>query len=209
MEENERTGHHGRIMRGTLDLKNAGWRVAEHWVNAEGDQIVPDYVDAQVQAQMFCAKLTWGSAAVLIGGNQFLWADIERKPDAWFDDLMQQVSDFWDLVQSDIPPEASAKDADVLKHLYPQHEIGKVIQLPIECVEIGADLRRLKSEAKAIKGAIDGHEAILKGWIGNAARGVAPDGGYWDWKTQHVKEETQVRAAYTKRVMRMTGPKEE
>jgi putative phage-type endonuclease len=197
----------GTEMPGTLELKNAGWRVGDHWVNEAGDQVVPDYVDAQVQAQMYCAKLSWGSVAVLIGGNQFRWADIERKPDAWFDDLKEQVSAFWALVQSDIPPEASAKDADVLKHLYPQHEIGKVELLPIEAVEIGADLRRLKAEAKAIKGAIDGHETMIKGWIMDAERGVAPDGSYWDWKTSLRKAFT-VEAKST-RTLRMTGPKEE
>lgn len=191
---------------GTLQLKNVGWRVASHWVNEDGDQVVPDYTDAQCQAEMHASQMEWGSAAALIGGNQFRWADIDRKRGAWFDDLKEAIDRFWrNHVQADIPPEATSKDAAILKHLYPRHEPDTVVSLPITANYMADDLRRLKLLVKDNEAEIEGIHAKVKGMIGTAERGVAPDGTFWTWRASERKQYTV--AAKSVRTFRMTDPK--
>lgn len=182
---------------GTLQLKNVGSWVAKHWMNEAGDQIVPDYTDAQCQAEMAASKMEWGSAAVLIGGNDFRWCDIERRPPEWFQRLQDAIGSFWRCVESDTPPEATGKDAGVVKALYPRHEPGVSVALPIGANEIADHLRQLKYEVKDRKDQIESYEAMIKAWIGKAERGVCPDGTAFTWRAHACKE--VVHAAHTKR----------
>ncbi len=184
-------------MPGTLQLKNVGSWVAKHWVNEAGDQIVPDYVDAQCQAEMAASKMEWGSAAVLIGGNDFRYCDTNRRPPEWFQRLQDFIGAFWRCVETDTPLEATGQDASVVKALYPRHEPGVSVPLPIEANDIAGELRRLKAEAKEAEDAIEAHQSRIKAWIGKAEKGVCPDGTVFTWRAHECKE--VVHAAHTKR----------
>lgn len=162
---------------GDLQIKTVGAHMAHHW-----DEAVPLYVQAQVQAEMAAAELSWGSVAALIGGQRFVWKDIERN-DEFIIYMVAKVEVFWTMIQKGDLPEAGAADNQAMRLLYPQHDPGKVIELPAIAMTLDEMRTKAKRDVTAAEKRQDEAEAGLKRLIGDAEYGVLPDGGRYSWKT--------------------------
>jgi putative phage-type endonuclease len=169
---------------GVLQLKAPGAHMKHEW---EGQ--IPLYVQAQVQAEMHSAQLEWGSAAALIGGQHFVWDDLERN-DRFIAWMLQKTKEFMGRIQNGDPPEAEAGDTEALKMLHPKVQVVVPVQLTEKAVEWDSELQQLKAEKKKLEKAIAKFEAKLKQQIGDAEQGDLPGGGAYTWKSTE-------RAGYT------------
>lgn len=171
-EESERAWFPGN---GVLEIKNVGFYRAHDW-----DEGTPPHVECQVQAQLACTGLLWGSAAGILGGNRFVYRDIKRN-DVFIAEMRTAVEEFWALVKSGTPPDidGSAETERAIKRLNPR-DSGDEVGLPPESVIWWETIEQHKA---AIKAAEDEHKAPLKeaennlrAAIGSATYGVLPDG---------------------------------
>lgn len=169
---------------GVLEVKTAGAHAKHDW-----DEGVPPYYMPQLQHQLAVTGCQWGSFGVLIGGQEFRWVDVERD-EAMIEAITEAERKFWDQVESeDAPaPGATQADADTLKALFPEEQAGVTVELTGEALEW--DEQRLAAmatmdEAKAQKTLAENQ---LKAAIGDAERGVLPDGTSYTFKTTNRKE---------------------
>jgi putative phage-type endonuclease len=180
--------------RGVLELKAPGPRMADEW--AEG---IPLAVQVQIQVQMWVAGLDWGSAAALIGGQDFRWADV--KLDTEFVGRMLRVTEiFWAKVRKREPPGAQATDVETLRLLHPEHATGETLTLPDAAIDYDRVRTAAKEDIKRATAAVDFCDAKLMELLGDAERGDLPGGGAYTWKTSRVK--AYLVPASTRRTLR-------
>ena len=145
---------------GDLQIKTVGAHMAHHW-----EDVVPLGVQAQVQAEMAVAELSWGSVAALIGGQRFLWKDIERN-DSFIAVMVEAVQEFWMMVQSGDDPVATGADKEALRLLHPQHDPDKTIDLPVEAIALDDELVQAKAAiARAIRNTPESQLPQRRGWF--------------------------------------------
>lgn len=176
---------------GVLEIKTTGQFRVDEWAEEP-----PVYYQVQVQHQLAVTGYAWGSLAVLIGGQRFLWVDIERRDD-FIALLVEREAAFWDRVQRLDPPTPDATSKDILHRLYPK-DTGASIALPAEALEWDRRLLEAKDQLKRWESVKDECEALLKGAIGQASVGVLTDGTRYQWKASerkgYVVEATSVRS---------------
>ncbi len=167
---------------GDLQIKTVGAHMADRW---EG--VVPLGVQCQVQAEMAVAKLSWGSVAALIGGQQFVWKDIERN-DSFIAHMVDVVGTFWDMVQAGDLPTAEAEDKKALRLLWPEHKPAKVVSLPPDAIDWDCNRQHAGEQIKIWEGRKERAEAQLQQAIGDAEIGELPNGdGRYSWKASERK----------------------
>jgi len=166
--------------------ENAGLecKTTSEWRRVEwADEEIPEEYIIQCQHYMAVTGYEKWYIAVLIGGNKFLWQEVERDEEI-IDYLIQIEGDFWRLVETNTPPpmDGTESSSQALKLLYPESRAGKAIELPTEAEE-------LVSEWDAVKAMIAGYEeklaAIenqLKAMLGEAESGTVGD-KLVSWKT--------------------------
>lgn len=176
-----------------LEVKNANAYRAEDWLNG-----TPEYYVAQLHQQMLVTGSRRATSAVLIGGSQLAWCDVERD-----ENLIRKIifngSRFWDLVQRREPPpiDGSVATKNTLSRLYPQSNAQAVV-LPATMEDEVYEWRRLKETEKVAAARITELENSIKNALGEAERGIIiSTGDAVSWKTQHVRE--HVVKAGTKR----------
>lgn len=189
---------------GVLELKNAS-----QFKKAEWKEEPPLPFLVQVQHQMAVTGHLWGSIAVLIGGNSFLWTDIPRN-DEFISRLMLAEDAFWQRVlrKDPPPPDASASAKHALYALYPT-PLDDHIDLNHEA--LGLDTRRLIAKRKRDEAEteIDECENKLKALIGTHAAGVMPNGAIYKWSPRKREAHTVKASAWRQldRVPREGTPK--
>ena len=101
-----------------LECKTAGINGARLW--KEG---VPEYVQLQVQHQLAVTGKAAADVAVLLGGQHLEIHRIERD-EALIDRLVQLERQFWNFVETDIPPPADGSESAelALRCLYPEDQ---------------------------------------------------------------------------------------
>lgn len=116
---------------GVLECKTADKYFASEW----DDEKIPDHYYLQVQHYLAVTGLQFAYIAVLIGGNDFRHKRIDRN-DEVISHLIKIESDFWRLVEEDIPPamDGAETTADMIKQLYPESN-GQEIILTNEAME--------------------------------------------------------------------------
>lgn len=180
---------------GALEIKTAGIFKADDWTDG-----APLLYQVQVQAQLAVTGWSWGSAAVLIGGQRFRWCDVARN-DAFIAVMLRKVEEFWTLVEKETPPpvDGSEPTSEILRRLYPRDN-GEVIALPGEARDWTEQYDRACEVIK--KAEADKREAQNKiiAAIGEATTGVMTDGTKWTYRTQERKASTV--GASTFRVLR-------
>lgn len=181
---------------GVLQLKTVGAHMAHYW-----DDAVPLGVQCQVQAEMAVADRAWGSVAALIGGQRFVWKDIERN-ESFITYMVAKVDLFWVMIQKGDLPEAGAADNKALQLLYPQHDPGKTIDLPTEALMLTGERLRAIDELKSAEQRKNAAEARLKQLMGDAEYGILGDGSRYSWKTSERKGYT-VKATTTRTLRRL------
>lgn len=184
--------------RGPLQLKLVGWRMARHW-----EDEIPLYVQIQEQVEMAATGWEWASVAALLGGERFTWGDLERN-DLFIKHMYGAVERFLKMVKNREEPPAEWRDADTLKMIHPQHVEGDVIQLPGNLLEADDEIAALKRVIKTANDELEGHENKIKQAIGDAERGVLPNGAAYTWKSQEANIKAREAYVQRKRVLRRT-----
>lgn len=183
---------------GCLEIKTTSAYGADDWMDEP-----PLHYQIQVQHQMAVTGWRWGSMAVLIGGQQFRWCDVERN-DEFIDLLTRKCIEFWKLVETRTPPPIDASDSTskALRKMFEKDEV-EAVGLPGAAIEWDEQIKIANEEiARATERKKEAQNKLIAA-IGNASYGVLSDGsGRWSFKNQ-VRKAHQV-AESTTRVLRRT-----
>lgn len=109
---------------GMLEIKNVDLFIArDGW----DDDEAPVHIEFQLQHQLECGELAWGAIGGLVGGNKARVIIRERDEEVGTE-IGQRVLDLWRRVRDDdqFQPDF-LKDHSVLKRLYRDADVGKVI----------------------------------------------------------------------------------
>ena len=169
---------------GVLECKTASAFLAEQWADEP-----PLAYQVQIQHAMHVAEVRWGALVVLLGGQRLVAFDVERN-DAFLALLIPRLEAFWHRLERQEPPPIEAASAEILRALYPVEVPGKVVQLPEAAGQWAATRERAAVQVKKWEAIKLGAEAQLKAAIGDAERGVLPDGSAYTWKASSRAEYT-------------------
>ena len=183
-----------------VDAKNISAHKSDAW--AEGP---PEHYRIQVHQQMLVTGAKKASLCGLLGGNKYIWCDVERD-ETLIRKIIHQGSAFWQRVQDrDAPaPDGSESAKLALSRMYPR-ETDAVIALPLSMSDTIAAMQAARKEETAAHDRAEAAAQALKAALGSAVRGICPDGYEISWKTQ-AKREYIVKASTT-RVLRVQAPK--
>lgn len=176
---------------GVTEIKNVGFFKKEEW---RDEPPLPFLI--QVNHQMAVTGREWGSFAFLVGGNQFMWADVPRN-NAFIEVLIAKAREFWQRVLDARPPEVDGSDStrELLKQLYPK-DSGRIIALPKPLIEVDEELVKLKAEQKKLQGRRDELENQLKYGIQDATVATLDNGAVYTFKTVNRREFTTAAGSY-------------
>lgn len=188
------TGEGGAIW--PLEIKTTSEYNARDWEHG-----APDTYRIQCHQQMLVTGCDRATIACLIGGQRFVWEDIERD-ERIIDRILLECSAFWSRVERRDPPPVDNSQAttETLARLYACADEDKTVNLGGDELDSVCELARLKSERKVLEANIRYHENLLKAALGDASYGALPDGSGVSWKEQTRGE--CVMKASTFRVLR-------
>lgn len=163
---------------GSLSIKNVTAFKATDWEDEP-----PDYYQIQLQHELHVLGWSWGSFAVLIGGNTFRGMDVERNQ-RFIDILVEKCAEFWRRVEEQDPPrvDGSQRTRDALHRLH-SVETSDIVQLPESMLDVDAELCAVKADQKKLDARRTLLENQIKEAIGAASFGALPGGGGYRWKT--------------------------
>lgn len=145
--------------KGVLECKNVGFWQVKDWKDDEGEIAIPDEYLLQTIYYMGITGLQYGYAAALIGGQKFVFKEVQRDEEL-IDYLFKIAGDFWQMVQNRTIP--ALDENGQLSGITPIHDPPKVI-LPDSLApkiarfeELKARIKPLEKEQKAIKAELDG-----------------------------------------------------
>lgn len=119
--------HIDRLVQGTdelLECKTTNAFKSEEW---EDFKIPNEYI-LQVQWYLGITGRTKGYVAVLIGGQQFKYSEVNFDEDL-FNLMVESAKDFWNKVQNDIAPELTDGDDVTMKQLYGNSANDFIVEL--------------------------------------------------------------------------------
>lgn len=160
-----------------LELKNTGSFMSHRW--KEGVWLP---YQIQVQVQMAVTGADQAAVAVLIGGNEFKWAMVDRNQ-RFIDAMMEKLERFWELVERDEMPDVTGADTKLVGVLLGKEEAGTSVALLGPWVDVDEELQSIKAEIKEKNKRKSLLEARLKKEIGVNERGVLPGGAQYTFKT--------------------------
>ncbi|MFB7302582.1 YqaJ viral recombinase family nuclease [Heyndrickxia sporothermodurans] len=164
-----------------LECKTASAYLAKEWKEDE----VPDTYLVQVQHYLGVTGKQKGYIAVLIGGNKFVWKEVERDEEL-INMIFQAEINFWNNhVLANVPPplDGSSAAEKYLKEKYDRAEKDKEVVLPPDYKEILVQYEKIKSDEKLIKKAKTEIENKIKAELQDAERGIVSD-YLVTWKNQ-------------------------
>jgi putative phage-type endonuclease len=144
----------------------------------------PWEVQLQEQMEMFVTGAPYAYVAVLVGGNSFMWAKVERD-----ESIQKRIADegyqFWICVETNTWPDVdSSPDASkAIADLFPT-ATGESIQLQHELQDYAVTLAEAKDQRKTIDGVIEEAENHIKTALGPNETGYFSDGSGFSWKEQ-------------------------
>ncbi|MGW7889955.1 YqaJ viral recombinase family protein [Staphylococcus xylosus] len=152
----------------------------------QDDEIPSSYL-AQVQHYLAVTGYEKAYIAVLIGGNKFIWKEIE-KDEELIKYIIEQEQEFWNryILGDEVPPvdgSDAASEFLKLQHLESM-DIEKILNNEIETT-IEA-LNAIKAEEKEIKKLKQKYENEIKATLGNEERGMSKNFKV-SWKSQNKK----------------------
>jgi len=164
-----------------LECKTASAYLESEWKNDE----VPATYLVQVQHYLGVTGREKGYIAVLIGGNHFVWKEIERD-----EELISMIFDaeknFWENhVLANVPPalDGSSAAERYLKEKYDRAEKDKEIILPGDFKDYLIEYEKIKQNEKLIKVAKTEIENKIKAELKDAEKGLV-DSFIVSWKNQ-------------------------
>ncbi|MFB5193169.1 YqaJ viral recombinase family nuclease [Alicyclobacillus fastidiosus] len=164
--------------KGILEVKTTDAFNRKEW---EGDRI-PDHYYIQLQHYLAVTGYSYGYFAVLIGGNKFIYREIDRD-DEFIESLIKIESEFWQLIENRTPPEVdSSKSAtNVLNSLYPR-SVKNEIALPSEAKFLVMQYDKALQDENDAKKRKEEAANKLKSMLGENEVGVIGDRKV-TWKT--------------------------
>ncbi|AJW76961.1 hypothetical protein X275_01175 [Marinitoga sp. 1197] len=146
-----------------LECKTTSQWNEKEW---KDDEVPQEYI-IQVQHYMAVTGTEKAYIAVLIGGNKFLYKEIERDEEL-IDLLIEKEKEFWKMVEDRTPPVLDgSKDAEeILKYMYPNAIEGTEVVLPDENVEFIERRKELDKQKKELESNIKAIDNRLKQLIG-------------------------------------------
>lgn len=152
-----------------LECKTANQFLAKEW---EGEEIPASYL-LQVQHYLEVTGAEKGYIAALIGGQRFVWKEIERDEEL-IEMIVQTEKDFWvDHVEKRIPPflDGSSAAEKYLNEKYKEIDATLTVDLKSEYAEKIETLARLNAEIKAFEEQKKDIENNIKNELGQAEKG--------------------------------------
>jgi putative phage-type endonuclease len=169
---------------GILSIKAANvWRGVE-WLE---DEEAPLPYQVQLQHELACWGLEWGSFAVCIWGRGVRWLDVLRNDDFIREDVVA-CGEFWRRVETGEAPavDGSEHTYEALRQLYPS-DTGAAVILPDEATEWAAELDLLNARIKADTERKDEINNTIRALLGEASEGYVPGGPGWTYKLQGAR----------------------
>lgn len=154
--------------RAVLECKTASEYVKDDW---EGEEIPASYL-CQVHHYLAVTGFEKAYIAVLVGGNKFIWKEIERDEE-FIQILIDREKDFWENhVLKDVAPPIDGSDAtnELIKKMYPQDD-GTAIMLTKDDDVLLDAIDSISSEIKALEQQKKEYENQLKLKLENATEG--------------------------------------
>ena len=150
-----------------LEIKTANaYAAVQDWQNG-----LPIEYYCQVMHYMAVTGMNSAYVAVLLGGNTFEIQKIDRDEDM-IQHIIQMEERFWyEYMLKDTPPEATAKDNEILGQLYPRSE-EKAIEMPTTARDILTDYKKACQDLALAKEAKEQAEAKLKMMLADAEVGI-------------------------------------
>lgn len=171
---------------GVLELKTGSAFTRAEWAEEP-----PLMYQVQVQHQLAVTGHQWGSIAVLLGGQAFLWTDV-RRDDKFIAELLEQEAQFWWRVEHRKPPPPDATRASriALHALYPNAIVDELVKLDADAMTWDAEREAAKRAIKQQEEIIEGVDNRMRAAIGVHGGGVLPNGVCYLWRNEK-------RAGYT------------
>jgi len=151
-----------------LECKTANEYMKGEW---EGNEIPASYL-CQVHHYLAVTGYSKAYIAVLIGGNKFVWKEIERDEE-FIQILIEREKDFWENhVLKDVPPPIDDSEAtkELLGNMYPKDD-GTIIRLTRDEDIIIEAIEAIKTELKTLEAQKTLYENQLKAVMKNATTG--------------------------------------
>lgn len=173
---------------------------------SEWSEAVPPHVVAQVQWGMVVCDLPRAYVGVDLG-TEFRWAALERDPE-WIVTHLPRLREFWRLVETQTPPEPTADEGDraVIGRMFPAEQAGKTVPLDAEALDLAWQLDAAEKVKREAEEQIEEIKNRIRMLLGDAERGVLPDGSGWTFSTVTRKE--HVVKSSSSRVLRRYKAKE-
>lgn len=177
---------------------------------SEWDEGAPAHVVAQVQYGMHVCDLPACYVAVDLG-TEFKWTRIERDP-AWWPTHKATLREFWRRVVEEDAPEPTGDEGDkhVLGRMFPEPS-SETKALDGAFLEDAQTLAEIDETIKACEAQRDVIQNKVRAALGDAGRGILPDGTGWTWSKQSrpkmVADPSQPPSEF--RVLRRFGVKKE
>ncbi|NYV64602.1 YqaJ viral recombinase family protein [Bacillus sp. Gen3] len=164
---------------GILECKTADKYFLDEWVADK----VPDTYYIQVQHYLAITSYTFAYIAVLIGGNTFVYKDIERDEEV-INYLITIEKKFWEEhILKKIPPEIDGMNStkDSLHEIYSE-SLEKSKELTLKGFHTLKKLEKVKSEIKELETEKTRLENIIKKELGNDQVGTYEGTEIVTWK---------------------------
>lgn len=178
---------------------------------ADWEAGVPCYYETQVLHQKIVVGAPYGYIGVLsgFGGRaKFMWGKVDANPEKEAR-IIEACRDFMRRVAANDPPYPTGTDADdeALKRLYPGG-VEEDVALPGVLIDVDEEYQRVKAEGEALKVREKELKQTIQAALGNASRGVLPNGVAYTLSRSEVAARVQQVKAYTFTTLRRKAPKE-
>ncbi|MEK3821480.1 YqaJ viral recombinase family protein [Cytobacillus sp. FSL W8-0315] len=167
-----------------LECKTASAYLTKEW---EGEEVPASYL-VQLQHYLGVTDKEKGYIAVLVGGNKFIWKEVERDQEL-IDMIFNAEKHFWEyhVLQGRAPElDGSSAAEKYLKEKYDRAVKDKEIVLPSDYKDLLVQYEKVKSDEKLIKSAKTEIENKLKEVLKDAETGIT-DQFIVTWKNQSRK----------------------
>lgn len=160
-----------------IEAKNTAWKEMD-WEHG-----VPNYVQVQVQHQIFVAGAAHAYVVASIGGQPPVWRLIERNQ-VLIDEIVDTGRSFWmNHVEKGEPPEpdGDAKTSKALARIYPGGDRA-MVDFTGDLADLLPELNEKAEGMKILKESVDEIKNRLKKAIGNTDGGIFPGGEKVTWR---------------------------
>ena len=149
-----------------LECKTASEYLKDSWADDE----IPIAYLAQVQHYLNVLNKKKAYIACLIGGNKFVWKEIQRD-DELIEQMTERLVDFWvNNVLADVAPPVDGNESttEFISNLYSKDYLDNSIELNAQQIQDLKDLKELKKYESDIKEQINGIENRIKNALGQS-----------------------------------------